>query len=476
MAVRVPGQRSVRWRLSGLGEGAWTGGLNLRDEYTEVAPNELMDGTNLTLDERGKAIKRNDCPTTADFPAPPGHVDHFFYSQATGWAIIQVGTTLYRCTIGAGAWTSFRVCSSALRCAFCDFNSTVVYVHAADGVRRIDGAGTDTAVAGSPVGFEIAVWQNKVWVAGGGSRLRWSGLGDATVWNANDFVDLRDKDDQALIALYGGTSGLLVFKEQSTYRVSDSTTGAYQTIDPSVGCVSTRGVVAQDGLVYTWGLDGLYQGNGFGRFVNIGDKLRPRFTGPTSNVNSTTKPLITATTQGGRVYFAFPRTSSTIADAILELNPRVGWLMESYFGGAEVGAFATYLNGGISFVAFASGSASIKRLFTGTTRTGFSCSLLTGYQQPFGGYLCNIMRMGVSLNLPGMTPPAVKLNYLNMGPLPQTFGPLTLLIPAAGALQANAMPRIRGRAFQLSIDDAAAPLNSLSVFDAQMDALLVGLN
>lgn len=473
MAVRVPGQRSVRWRLSGIGEGAWVGGLNLRDSYLEVAPNELVDGTNLTLDERGVAIKRNDCPASADFPAPPGAVTAFFWSTVLQLAIIQSGTTLYKCAIGGGAWTSFRTTGSAAVASFCDFAGKVVYCHPADGTRTYDGT-TDAVADATITGVAIATWQTKVWVARPNStQVNFSALG-AVTFAAADFQNFKEKDDKPLTALFGG-SGLLVFKEDSTYRVNDPTSAAFQTIDWTTGCVGARAVIGQDGLIFVWGIDGLYEGNGFGRFANIGDKVHPRFF--SSNVNATTKPLISAVSYNGRVYFAFPRTSATIPDGLLELNPRVGWLMESSLGGAQIGPLTKYLAAnGQTRAIFASGSATIKELLTGTTRTGFSCSLLTGFQQPFGGYLANIMRLGVSLNLPGTTPPAIKLNYLNMGSIPATWGPFVDTIAAAGAQQASVMPRIRGRAFQLSIDDAAVPLSSLSVFDAQMDTLLVGLN
>src|SRR5439155_1456633 len=119
--------------------------------------------------------------------------------------------------------------------------------------------------------------QNKLWISGipGGPayRMHWSAAGDETVWDTNDFVDFREKDDKPIVALFGG-SGLLAFKEDSTYRVNDSTKGAFQTIDWTTGCVGPLALAAQDGQIFVWSNDGLYKGDGFSRFVNIGDKLR----------------------------------------------------------------------------------------------------------------------------------------------------------------------------------------------------------
>jgi hypothetical protein len=134
--------RSIRWRLGGAQWGPFEGGLNLRDSYNEVAPSELTDGTNFTLDERGVASKRNDCPTTAALAGsfnPAGGGDAFFYSVSLNLFICQVGTTLYKAAPGAGSWTSFNTSLDRPVCAFVDFNPELVYTHLVDGVFSYDG-------------------------------------------------------------------------------------------------------------------------------------------------------------------------------------------------------------------------------------------------------------------------------------------------------------------------------------------------
>jgi hypothetical protein len=64
---------------------------------------------------------------------------------------------------------------------------------------------------------------------------------------------MREKDGKTVTALFGG-SGLLAFKEDSTYRINDSTTGAYQTIDWNTGCVGPLAVCGSDEGIFVWGL------------------------------------------------------------------------------------------------------------------------------------------------------------------------------------------------------------------------------
>lgn len=461
----------------------FSGGLNLRDSFTEVAPNELSDGTNFTLDERGVASKRNDCPTTAALAGastPPGAVTAFFYSSALNLFICQVGVTLYKAAPGAASWTSFRTLSNSSTVGFCDWRSGtggfLVYVHFNDGVRLYDGT-TDSLATSAVGGNSLAVWQNKVWMSNQTvPRIYWSNLGDAGVWTTGtDFVDLKEKDAKPITALRAGAGmdvqgrpGLLVFKEDSSYRIYDSTTGAYTTLDRNTGCVGARALTgSEDGRIYVWGLEGLYEGNGMGPFKNIGDKLRPRFLSTT--VNATTKPLISAVAVNGLVYFAFPRTSSTIPDAILELNPRTGSIMEAYLN-AQVGPFVFYLNSsGVPAASFASASATIKDLYTGTTRTGFTCSLATGHVEPFAGRLARLHHLRPEINPPASSSLAFGLNYQDGGGYAQSFSDSRSFTNSG--LQAPKMnPRRQGVAFQATLTDTASPLASLSVHGFSLDA------
>jgi hypothetical protein len=465
MAVREYGARSLRWRLGGAQWGPFEGGLNLRDSYTEIAPSEFAAATNLTLDERGVATKRNASPTTAALAAastPPGAVSVFFYSVTLNLFICQVGATLYKAAPGAATWTSFRNQSTSDPTAIADFPGAINYVHPVDGARFYDGA-TEGSSSPTVKGTAIAVWQNKLWATGdpgNPSRVYYSGLGPTGGWTpGTDFVDLREKDNKPTTCVFGG-SGLLVFKEDSAYRINDSTQGAYQTIDWTTGSIGARAICGQDGRIFVWSADGLYQGNGLAPFENVGDRLRPRFL--SANVNATTKPMISAASASGRVYFACPSVSATVPDSILEYNPRVGWIAEHYLN-AQVGPFAKYSTAGVPAVSFASGSATIKDLFTSTTRTGFSASLTTGYVEPFGGRLGRLTRLTPQVFGTAGTAMTITVNYIAISGAPATWTSSFTLSSASGVQRPVLQPKIQGSAFQVAISDP----NNIAAFSVE---------
>jgi len=350
----------------------FSGGLNARDGYAEVAPNELRDGTlNWTLDERAAIAIRKPCVVAADFPTLPGNPTTLYYCATLNLMIVQVGTTLYKCAPGGGSWVSFSTASiSSTPVAFCDFHGYLLYVDQNAGVISYNGT-TQTLIAPSPSGTAIAVWQNKVWVGGGRTggtvpvRLYWSAAGNATFATATDYVDLSEKDDKPITALFGGPT-LVAFKETSHYRINDSSTGAFTTIDWNAGAVGARAVIGgvapqasgliQEGGIFFWGLDGLYAGDGLRPAILVGDKLRPRFL-DYAKINSTTKPFICSGVANGRIYFGFPKTSTIQPDTILEYHPRDKWLLEHQVGSSKPYAFASYPTVSRQVTVFANGSA-----------------------------------------------------------------------------------------------------------------------
>lgn len=459
--------------------GPFIGGLNTRDAYTEIAANELATCRNGMLDERGVLTKRNHCPDSASFPNPPGAPITFFYSAALSRGILQVGTTLYKCAVGGGSWTSFRTTGSSAPVAMCDFHGKLVYIHPVDGTRTYDGT-TDAAVASGVSGTCIAAWQNKVWLGGysgaPATRLFWSNAGDPTTFTtASDYVDLNEKDDKPITALFP-SSGLLAFKEDSFYRVNDSTTGSYQTIDWQAGSVGPRSLIGQDGQIYFWGLDGLYATNGIGPGVNVGDKVRPIYS--SDGINGTTKPKISATAVNGRVYFAFPNSGSSDLDQILTYHPRVGWVMITDFTNNNISGFARYPNAaGQQIVAFTNATGvtyRVKDLFTSLSRTSYDFIWTTGYQEPFNGLPARIPRFLPEITVPSSASVAFGINYTDDGGYAKSYTE-TKTLTNSGTQRTRLQPKILGRAFQVTMNDTASPLSSMSVLQLSLDAQLAAL-
>lgn len=340
----------------------FSGGLNLRDSPNEIAFNETPNASNWTLDERGALKWRNGCTNVVALPGVSGKKAYIFYSAALDLFLVA------RETAGApndfslhtrpgdlsGSWTDRGAISTDVTeaCAFIDFPGNppkVVMAVGNSGVWTYNAVGPALVNDSTTVkGKAIALWQNKAWVAGATlsdangnpSRLYYSALGDPTTWSATgQFIDVREKDASGLTALGVAAGALIVFKKRSTYRVNDSTTGSFSTLDTAAGCVNPRAVVALHGRLYAWGADGLYECDGVGGMRNVGDKLRPVYFDSATDL---------ATVCGGvfqdRVVFAglFGFPSVGAVQCAVEYHPGRGWICRHTFqsSGKAVSSFA----------------------------------------------------------------------------------------------------------------------------------------
>lgn len=196
-----------------------------------------------------------------------------------------------------------------------EFAGLLVLVHAVDGVFTSTDGTTWTNRSTTVKGTIINTWQNKCWVAGDSSnpsRVWWCNAGDATTWTtATDFVDIREVNDRSVSALgvaggmdVVGRGGLLVFKNESAYRIYSSATGAYTTIDAGRGAGGALAVTAAQGYVYCANQWGVYRMDG-DKVTTISDPVRPGW----ETGRETSGPVL-AWSAWDRVYF-----SNTAGDA-----------------------------------------------------------------------------------------------------------------------------------------------------------------
>lgn len=206
-------------------------------------------------------------------------------------------------------------------------------VHPVDGMKVYNGT-TVTTPTNAPKGSTCATWQNKVWVAGDPSqppRLYYSDIGSPN-FSVNSFNDLREKDSSLITCLIGaagldisGRPGLLAFKQESAYRVYDSSNGAYNTLDTSIGCGSNIGVVAAFGRIYAASTRGIYWTDGVNPMQEASFKVENMF--HDSVLNLSRPDLFCATRYQDRLWFSFPREGSTENNLAFELHPTGGWIM-----------------------------------------------------------------------------------------------------------------------------------------------------
>jgi hypothetical protein len=308
-------------------------------------------------------LTRKGCVQVATLPA--GVVHFLFYSHVLDKWFVAVGNQLYvRPGNLSGAWVSHVTKTAETRWAMVDFAALAVisfwdHNTGAKDVLTTDGTTATARGGGVAGGRSLTVFKNRVWATGYDDilgvtvpRVYFSAVGDATTWTTTtDFVDIREKDGKMPICFGAAAAGgLLLFKKDSAYKITDPATGAYQTIDWASGCMGPRAVAVLRGLTYTWGRDGLYAWDGTGRAVIVGDKLRPRFV--QASLTEAARYAIAAGTHQDRIFFAYPQTG-TLNTHFLEMQPAdtvradylpaAGWIMEhelAQLGKRQIACFA----------------------------------------------------------------------------------------------------------------------------------------
>lgn len=308
----------------------FSGGPNIRDAASELAANECVDAWNVTFDERGGATSRLGYAKDNVDVFSGGVVQNQFWSQVLAAKITQAGPSLY---LGITN-TARKTFTTSELVTFCEMNSLIIVCHPTDGLFTSADAITWTAVADpdAPKGTCVAVWQNKVYVGQPGGKVSWSVATDPTSYVATDFNKLWEKDQQAIVALHIGSGqdilgkpGLLCFKQESAYRIGDSATGAYVTIDATVGAAGPLAVVGVGSKVisiskrgiFWWREDQAGMVDASNRFLPLWDP---------SQVNLAKLNLWCAGREGNRAIFSLTRGSSTANDLAIEYSPDQQWL------------------------------------------------------------------------------------------------------------------------------------------------------
>lgn len=326
------------------------GGLNLRDSPIELAANESPDCMNVTLDERGGAVKRLGLAQVGT--ATPDVASTIFWCPALQTTFLQCANQLYKTT----TFTTFTPVgsgfSSSKRCAMCEFLSELVVVHPDDGVFTYDGT-TLTNRSTVVKGHAIAAWQNKVWVANDVKpRVMFSAIGDAHTWSyvvgppeAGDYVYLREKDDTPVTALGPGQGmddigrpGLLVYKAESAYRINNAASGAYTMLHAQYGAGGPLAIFTLAGLTAAFCKWGISVTDGVNPLRLISERIEPIFRD--TQINMGKLGLVAAGRFRDRFVFSYPLGAGAATNtATLEYHPSFGWIVPHSFAAA---AYADY--------------------------------------------------------------------------------------------------------------------------------------
>jgi hypothetical protein len=403
----------------------FSGGLNLLDSPNELKPNETPDATNFTLDERGAFKWRGGSLNLGSLPGTSGKPAFLYFSPLLGIYLCarESAGTLKLFSGSPGTWTDRGTINSGVtaQAAFIDFPgnpakvviTTDVNSGATKGTWTWDGTTlTNVAIIG---GTALVLWQDRAVFAGyptsdatGNPTRFWaSAPKDPTDWtNAGGAwsQDVREKDAAPLTALGVVGGALLVFKQRSAYRINDSATGAYTTIDPDHGCLGPLALAPARGRLYVWGMKTICEFDGAGRGLSIADKLDPLFA-RTIGFGAYGSPdsIPVASTWRGRVYFAYPSGAGG-NDRILEYDPEQQWFMRHQLaasGQNKISSFALGAVGQLDLKAASQNGDMVFTLFTQTpgSDAGTSYASLTNYRTPWlqlnGGGLARLRRARV---------------------------------------------------------------------------------
>lgn len=388
----------------------FAGGLNVRDAPSQVAANESPNLWNVTLDERGGVVKRLGM-SKWNSSAVTNLITFGYSSQVAGKLLwySKADGKLYS-DPATGVLTLRRTWTSGYNIQIVDFAGAVYAQHPIDGLySSTDGVTWTIVVAASgtvPVGSLLCVWQNKLWSAGAPAnplRLTWCGPGDATRWATADgggTNDVREKDDTAIVALLGGSGfdfqtdpSLLVFKNRSFYRVTDSTTGSYVTIDAAAGCAGPDCLATYLGRVYFLSTAGVYMTTGMSEAVPISSKLQPLFS--PAALDYTKAANFCAGAQGDRIVFSVTRQGSSVNDLKLEL---VVPFLAFTAGSDAMGCYVTYRTSAETLIG-ASPSVAGQLYTVGATGADDGTAITSWFEthsfEPTGGNQARVQSVGV---------------------------------------------------------------------------------
>jgi len=319
----------------------FSGGLNTRDSASELQKNEFPDSMNVTIDERGAIQKRLGYEKRYASALGSGLVSNEYFWKSRGALISQIGTGMHK--DNAAAYLNW---STSARVGIAEYLGNLYMIHPVDGVKKYDGT-TVTTVSTSIKGDSCASWQNRLWTndATNVDRVNWTDIGTDTFGGTN-FNSIREKDSARIVNLSGasgvdisGRPGLLVFKADSTYRIYDSTNGAYNTIDATIGTASNISTAAMYGRVYSIHPRGIYYTDGINPMIEASQKIENFF--HRSRINHDRPDLYCAGRAADRFWFSVPDAAATANTISLELHPLGGWIVPHTMAAS---AFATVGN------------------------------------------------------------------------------------------------------------------------------------
>ncbi|WP_308636103.1 hypothetical protein [Paenibacillus silvisoli] len=231
-----------------------------------------------------------------------------------------------------GTWSSLASgLNTAAEWSFANFDGSfpginLIGANGVDPIKVYDGA-TVANLAGAPAnGNYIINYMNRAFCAVG-NLLQASELNIATNWTTivgNDVdpytISVDTTDGETINALKPGIGHVTIFKPNSMHELfgSDPSNVRIEPITFEVGAINNKSVITLNGTMYIMHRTGIYRYGG-------GTKPSRDFSQPVQwymdNLNQTAISKCCAGTDGQKLYFSIPVSSSTTTDTVLVYDP-----------------------------------------------------------------------------------------------------------------------------------------------------------
>ncbi len=243
---------------------------------------------------------------------------------------------------------------------------------------------------GGQIGSYISLYKDSLFIAGdpdNPSRLYYSGGGDKledfTIGGGGGFIDISKNDGQAITGMIVFKDSLLIFKERSIYQFTFSSEGLpnVEQVNPGVGCIAPRSIVAVENDVFFASEFGIYTvGNEAGfsfdvlRTNELSAKERSRYQTIDPAYIQNISAVYAKVANKNLVIFSYtPSGSTTNSQALVYDRERLGWYPWSNI---NANCWAVYKGtDGINHVLYGDDSSGyVKECLTGSDDFGSAIS------------------------------------------------------------------------------------------------------
>lgn len=250
---------------------SFSGGLNLRSDQFNLAPNESPDLLNVEVDPRGGIRMRNGVErrNVTALGSDVQGIWSLHTDSGTSHLLVNYGTAVaYSVSGDFTDLTGITARTDGSRVYGTTMNNVAYGVSLDqpsfkwDGTTAADLSGTFGTSGKMPQAQYIAFWNNHCWVAHTSesstthkSRLRWSATNNPESWDSDDYVDIDiGEAGDYITGLAPDGDRLLVFKSNSTHAVYGFDSDSFQvvTVNGSVGSVPLSSPAPSPYGVFYW--------------------------------------------------------------------------------------------------------------------------------------------------------------------------------------------------------------------------------